>query len=346
MKIQNNIRKTASVIMTALVIGSLLLTPTMTLPSVNGQISDSTPEKTFITSNSDKNKSQDMRFLHDPSLTKKGFVPTPMGYLPSECVFHVGNNALINRDNTVNMSNGTHLVLPDCKNDPKIIAAQSAAQNSTYPSTSGWVEYAAECYCPTSPPAISYFTGKWTVPPVPFQLSSQIIFLFNGLQASSISSYPLIQPVLQWGETGQFWAIDSWWCNPDQFTCSSALAYQTSAGKTITGTMTGSNCDVNAACDWTIATTDGTNTSTLSFNSPTGLYWMDAAVLEGKNVVNCGQYPPRGATPTVFNSFTVRDTNGQTLTPSWTGTVNINDGCQEQVDTSQPNQVSLYYGDS
>jgi hypothetical protein len=41
-------------------------------------------------------------------------------------------------------------------------------------------------------------------------------------------------------------------------------------------------------------------TSTLNYNSAYAFYLIDAGVLEVNNAQNCGDYPPRGATPTTF----------------------------------------------
>ncbi|MDE2589215.1 MAG: hypothetical protein KGL95_06075, partial [Patescibacteria group bacterium] len=125
-------------------------------------------------------------------------------------------------------------------------------------------------------------------------------------------------------------------------------SYPVISGNTVTGKMVGTNC-VNEVCNWEIDTTSISKgilrTSTLNYNSGSALYFLDGGVLEVYNVNNCGDYPPRGATPTTFNSFTIKDTTGTTITPTFSYTDAINDGCNES-GNADSTHVSLYYGNT
>lgn len=337
MKIQNNKTK-ATVIITALVIG-LVLSPMAQIPLVNGQVSNGIPSgKTWVSQSVNQNHTYKMKTLNNTALQREGYIPTPIGYLPPECVVEVGNNAHINGDGSVDLANGTHLAPLNCKN--------KNLNSTSVPANSNIVEYGGVCYCPTTPPAIKYFQGKWTVPPNPAQYSNQVIYLWIGLQATNYLSYPLIQPVVEWNQHGgQIWEIESWFCDPNSSYCYQGPWYQTTVGASVTGTMTGSNCNSNGVCDFNIQTTDGTNTSSLNWGGyDSALYWFAGGVLEALNVNgNCNLYPPRGTTPTTFNSFTAKDTNGNSVFPPFSGQVVNNDGCNEQVSASS-SQISLYYG--
>jgi hypothetical protein len=54
---------------------------------------------------------------------------------------------------------------------------------------------------------VTRFTTTWTVPAAPSTHSDQTVFLFNGIQNSTM----IYQPVLQWGPSGagggNFWAV-------------------------------------------------------------------------------------------------------------------------------------------
>jgi hypothetical protein len=58
---------------------------------------------------------------------------------------------------------------------------------------SGWITYAY--WTNSSGKPVSSFRTTWVVPPAPSTMSGQTIFLFNGIQNSTM----IYQPVLQWG---------------------------------------------------------------------------------------------------------------------------------------------------
>jgi hypothetical protein len=63
---------------------------------------------------------------------------------------------------------------------------------------SGWIVYASWLNNTGRP--ITSFRTNWIVPPVPRTQSGQLIYLFNGIQNSTM----IYQPVLQWGSNGAF----------------------------------------------------------------------------------------------------------------------------------------------
>ena len=60
---------------------------------------------------------------------------------------------------------------------------------------SGWITYASWTNDTGTP--VSRFATTWVVPPAPATRSGQTIFLFNGIQNSTM----IYQPVLQWGSS-------------------------------------------------------------------------------------------------------------------------------------------------
>jgi hypothetical protein len=75
---------------------------------------------------------------------------------------------------------------------------------------SGWITYAWWQNATGRP--ITSFVTTWVVPPAPRTQSGQLIYLFNGIQNSTM----IYQPVLQWGYNnafgGNYWCVAS--CMP------------------------------------------------------------------------------------------------------------------------------------
>lgn len=73
----------------------------------------------------------------------------------------------------------------------------------------GWIAYAG--WTNNAPQPLSSFEARWSVPPAPATASGQTIFLFNGIQNSTM----IYQPVLQWGQSaaggGNNWTVASWY---------------------------------------------------------------------------------------------------------------------------------------
>jgi len=75
----------------------------------------------------------------------------------------------------------------------------------------GWITYASWTNSTGSP--VSSFSTQWIVPPPPIAEDGQVIFLFNGIQNSTM----IYQPVLQWGVSaaggGNYWAVACWYAD-------------------------------------------------------------------------------------------------------------------------------------
>jgi hypothetical protein len=76
--------------------------------------------------------------------------------------------------------------------------------------SAGWLNMAGN--------SIKSFVTSWKVPAAPIIQSSQLLYLFNGMEPMDAST--IVQPVLQWGDsgpdedgvnrTGQVWTVASW----------------------------------------------------------------------------------------------------------------------------------------
>jgi hypothetical protein len=84
------------------------------------------------------------------------------------------------------------------------------------PDQANWITYAG--WSNTSGNPIIKFLSTWSVPPAPAMESSQLLYLFNGVEPAN--GQIIVQPVLQWGDsgadedgqnrTGPFWTVASW----------------------------------------------------------------------------------------------------------------------------------------
>ena len=76
---------------------------------------------------------------------------------------------------------------------------------------SGWITYAS--WTRPAGQHVTLFRTTWVVPPPPATQSGQTVFLFNGIQNSSM----IYQPVLQWGSSaaggGNYWAVACWYAD-------------------------------------------------------------------------------------------------------------------------------------
>jgi hypothetical protein len=89
---------------------------------------------------------------------------------------------------------------------------------------------------------INYFTTTWVVPPAPSSDDGQTVYLFNGLQPSTGTTW-ILQPVLQWGPSaeggGAYWAIGNWYVPPPNLglTAQQTSLIQVNPGDELQGVM-------------------------------------------------------------------------------------------------------------
>jgi hypothetical protein len=101
---------------------------------------------------------------------------------------------------------------------------------------SGWITYASWANATGTP--VSSFATTWEVPPAPRTQSGQTIFLFNGIQNSTM----ICQPVLQWGRSGagggDYWAVASWYVGGQGAPAFYSNLVRVNPGDTLRGIMT------------------------------------------------------------------------------------------------------------
>ena len=101
---------------------------------------------------------------------------------------------------------------------------------------SGWITYASWTNGTGTP--VSSFATTWVVPDPPATQSGQVIFLFPGIQNSTM----IYQPVLQWGQSaaggGNYWAVASWYVDGQGGIALHSSLVPVSPGDTLVGVMT------------------------------------------------------------------------------------------------------------
>jgi hypothetical protein len=239
-------------------------------------------------------------------------------------------------------ANGTKIVLPACAYLP-IKVSSSVTSSTPYPGfpTNSWVEQAED----SDSSGFVTFTGYWGVPSSPTTTTDgQTIFLWIGEDANSAGSSDLIQPVLQWGSTaaggGTYYAIASWYVYNSGLSVVYSTLKTASWGDVIEGSMSFQGCGGRGTCNTYVTTTDTTTSTSTTYNAPVGKFDYGFIVLEVDNVVSCNDYPGYGVT--YFYSLAQTDSSGS-HTPSWSGSVFINDGCGESVSVSSSSSLYLYY---
>ena len=119
---------------------------------------------------------------------------------------------------------------------PRNLARAAQVPGANVPAFgTGWITYAD--WTNNSGHPVSLFKTTWVVPPAPATSSGQTIFLFNGIQNSTM----IYQPVLQWGPSaaggGAYWAVASWYVDGQGGPAFHSPLVPVSAGATLVGVM-------------------------------------------------------------------------------------------------------------
>lgn len=236
-----------------------------------------------------------------------GLVLTPGGYKLRSLVHHVppghrlhmsGRNiSLLQQDGslvrdigTIEQRAGTEPLMPRNLSLPKeqLRATGQPPQVAPFAEVNGWV--ANTGWSNNSGRPITSFATTWVVPPEPRSKASpsQVIFLFNGIQNSTM----IYQPVLQWGPSaaggGQYWAVASWYADGQRGHSFFSSLIPVNVGSTLTGVMTlvaqhGNSFDYSCSFE-------GIADTTVPIQAVEELTWANET-LEVYGVTDCSQYP-------------------------------------------------------
>jgi hypothetical protein len=175
----------------------------------------------------------------------------------------------------------------------------------------GWVAFTS--WSNNSGQPVSSFSTTWTVPPAPAIAGNQTIFLFNGIQNSTM----IYQPVLQWGSSaaggGQYWAIASWYADGQNGHVFHSDLVQVNVGTSLTGVMTlvrsYQSPTGGRLFDYHCTFTGYTHT-VLDIQGVEELTWL-CETLEAYGITDCSQFPYTNST-----SFTAINLQTGTATPN------------------------------
>jgi len=208
---------------------------------------------------------------------------------------------------------------------------------------SGWIAYADWTNNTGTP--VSLFATTWTVPPVPNTRSGQTIFLFNGIQNSTM----IYQPVLQWGASaaggGDFWSVASWYADGQGGAAHYSTLVRVNPGDVLVGimTLTGQSpqgFSYNSQFQ-------GIANTGLAIQNVQELIWC-IETLEAYHITKATDYP--ATTVTAFRSIELQVNTAPPTDPAmnWTAVDSVTDTGQHAIVVSNANsggEVDIYYNE-
>jgi len=274
-----------------------------------------------------------------------GFVHTPIGPLPANCVHEVGNDDFVYEDNKGLLhikdikTNIIKKTIPPC-NISNYISAYLTRRMAPQ-EYDGWLAFASWQY--PSNGTITNFLGNFTVPVAPVDVP-EVLYLFTGLQNVNWipivdpepTIFDIIQPVLQYpGLNGNYWSVRSWYVTLDQGAIASA-EIKVAVGSEIFGNMTKTGSE-----SWFIGSTDASGQLTKVEVSRPRLEKQPWAytTAEGYGVLGCSYEPTNSC------SFTdlVLEADGQTLTPTWQAFQSPTPKCYETAHINSASSIDITF---
>ena len=203
----------------------------------------------------------------------------------------------------------------------------------------GWITYASWTNSTGKP--VTSFSTQWVVPPEPIARAGQTIFLFNGIQNSTM----IYQPVLQWGGSaaggGNHWTVASWYVDGQGGPAFHSNLVQVNPGDVLTGvmTMTGqSGTQFSYNCEF-----QGIANTGLPISNVDELTWC-IETLESYGITGAPCYPDTFRTP--MRAINLR-TGATNPAIAWSTTNAVTDCGQHAVvvsNSSTAGEIDLCYG--
>ncbi|MEH2568502.1 hypothetical protein [Bradyrhizobium sp. AZCC 2289] len=198
----------------------------------------------------------------------------------------------------------------------------------------GWISF-AQWFNSTGKP-ITLFRSTWVVPPPPSADDGQLIYLFNGIQNSTM----IYQPVLQWGSNGAFggsyWVVASWYADGQGGQSFHSAEVRVQPGDTLVGVMTLTG-QASGKFNYNREFQGIANTG-LPISNQEEL--KDAVItLEAYNLIKCSDYP--NADFTAFKSNTIQTTGAAPV--AWVASNPVTDCGQHTIVDTVHNEVDIFY---
>ena len=274
-------------------------------------------------------------------------VLTPGGLKPASMVHHVERGTVIDARGGQYRLLGRNREIADCGRVPFKPAGRpllprhvlSPSRGPVPAFGSGWITYAS--WANTTGTPVSRFATTWTVPRAPATHSGQTIFLFNGVQNSTM----IYQPVLQWGPSGAGggprWSVASWYADSPSGTSFYSSLVDVNEGDVLVGvmTLTGSSAmGFSYNCEF-----QGIANTSLPVQNTQELTWC-CETLEAYSITRASDYPD--ADKTTMSGI---DLQTGTTSPvmAWTVTDTVTDCGQHTLrfddDSNGHGEVDIWY---
>jgi len=238
------------------------------------------------------------------------YVSTPQGDRLKECVMSFPQSTLLeelrNGSLLAEYANGTsEIIIPprQCHDDMARLIKEREA-NKKEPNA--WLDNAG-WYLPSKD--LSSFTGTYINPAGSPQRGGATLYYFIGSQNNGDGPVNILQPVLAY--SGSRWTFTSWICCPSNISTTGPTTH-TSAGATITGGLVRQDSST-----WDVWSKNE-NGDVSDLKQRVGPYkydWADVT-MEQYGYSQCSQ-SPKG--PITFKDMVIKNGQGQTVTPKWSG---------------------------
>jgi len=278
---------------------------------------------------------------------QEGFVYTPVGPLPADCVYEVDNGAHVfeGPDGLLRVKDPiTDIIkiIPPCKKDIRKYIAAYLTKRMAPEVYDGWLAFTS-WQCPAASGTFDSFLGYFTVPVAP-QNPPEVLYLFTGLQNVNWipivdpepTIFDIIQPVLQYpGDNGNYWSVKSWYVTLDQGAIASPEIV-VAVGSEVFGNMTRTGAE-----SWFIGGTNAAGELTKVDISRPRLAKQPWAynTAEGYGVLGCTYEPTNSCS---FTQLAITS-GGTGLTPVWQAFQSPTPKCAETAHINSPSSVDITF---
>ena len=284
----------------------------------------------------------------------KGFVVTPGGRRAAEFVHEVAPGAVVHvaEGRMRHVTRAGELLrdvgpVPPHEQGVPLMPANVVHPPGQSPDFgTGWITFAN---FQSGTPLKSFLT-TWVVPGAPQTRNGQLVYLFNGLQNSSM----ILQPVLQWGDNGLFggdrWCVASWYADGQAGAASYSSPVTVNVGDTLVGRMTRVS-DIGGQLGtqplgalWTCEFVGIADSKLSIFTTDELLDCVET--LECYSIDRASDYP--SSTETRMRAIAISDEDGTLSALGWSAVDKVIDCGQHTVivnDSPTKGEVQLWYRD-
>lgn len=242
-----------------------------------------------------------------------GYVNTPHGMRPSECVIQVENESEIEETSEGLRVNDKIIKVPAiCNKDmDRFWDHRKRVRNIDIGSSpNAWIDNAG-WYPPSG--KLGYFSGDYIVPKTPEAQEKKEgkLYYFIGFENTRQGPVNILQPVLTYEYAG--WTYSSWCCCPSNITVQSNVIKGFGPGDTVKGVI--SRIDESS---WLIDSINPAGEHA-TLKPVVGNYAYNWADVTFELEADGGQYECNQLAqgPMTFSNLVVKDSNSKTLTPNW-----------------------------